>query len=622
MSILLLSSSEIEEAEEESIEDFVEPIFKQEIFKFLHKPIRDADKKTTLVERFLQGPQSVWDDTLTPKREALIELTDPTKCPTEALQYLKPIVGFTSELNNITDNLSENDLRKLILLAIPLWKQKGLEVGYSNILRLLIGVTSRIHNWFKFRKLIGVAALGDELLEDDEWFISLVGISSKVQTNNIVGLWSFENNVKDTSINKNNGELVGEFSFSPFTALSASNYSINLDGGFFRITNSSVYDFSGDITIEMFVATNKTEDNILIAKAESGGKGVVIRYDSVTNDVTWTIDDGTNTATDTYATGLNLDDLTFRHIALTIDKTKGFGRIWVAGNGGAKIDISTVSDLTTLVDILTADDTFADVFKGYIDNLRISTDAIYDVDSATITIPTTTFIEHQDEQLDEFRTDIRIVDDGSIDRVLLKRILNLMRPISERLNIIYITFFTDFTEGKINFDTLAGGSSVVDNQLKLTPNTLEQYNGVSSDFEKILLQLKLKITVAGTIDIRFSIQDSNNYYLLRIITSTKLFQVFKVVATVESSISSTNFQNIFLDVFYFITIVSFYDSLSGNTKIKCYLDRNLMIDVTDTTFNNGGFAIETDNTSEVTIDEIELFKHPLTIETIAPGFSD
>lgn len=621
MGLLLLS--EEEEVEEESLpdEEFIVKDFKLKIFNFLHKPIRVEDKKNNdFIKRFLDGPQSIWDNNLAPKIDELIDLIDPAKCPTEALQYLKSIVGFTSELDNITKDLSEIELRKIISFAVPLWKQKGLDVGYINIIRFLTGVTARLYDWFDFKMLIGVAALGNEFLEDDAWLISSVGIESTTPINNIIGLWTFEHNIDDTSINRNHGEIIGEFSFSEFTALSSSNYSINLDGGYLKILNSSVYDFSNDFTIEMFVATNVTQDNILFFKMDSSGKGIEIRYDSGTNDIVWTIDDSANSATDTYATGLDLDDLTYRHIALTINKTSNFGRIWIDGNGGAKIDISSVLDITNSINILTSNDVFGERFNGYIDNFRIATDAIYDVDSATITVPAIPFIEYQQGQLDEYRTDIRLMDDGSINRILLKRILNIMRPLSERLNLIYVTFYTDFTLGKEEFDTISGSSVVEDNELKIGINTIEQYSLDSSNFSNIVLQIKLKATNHGIYGIRFAIQDNDNYYVVEVNTNTKMIELYKVVATVKSSIGGPVFQDIFLDVFYFLTIVTYYDNVNINTKIKCYLDMNLLIDIIDDTFNNGTFAMQTDLTSKISIDNIELFVHPLDIETIEPGF--
>ena len=97
--------------------------FPHDIFKFIHKPIREADRKDgrNFVERFLIGKQSIFEDTQK-KIQTLGTLLDPELTPQPRL--LKDHVGFTRELNNITNDITDNDLRKLISLAVALWKQK------------------------------------------------------------------------------------------------------------------------------------------------------------------------------------------------------------------------------------------------------------------------------------------------------------------------------------------------------------------------------------------------------------------------------------------------------------------------------------------------------------------
>jgi hypothetical protein len=67
--------------------------------------------------------------------------------------------------------LSENDLRKIIQLAIPLWKERFSELGIINILRLLTGRNAIIYNWFAWRTILGETFLGEDQLGYDFWVL-------------------------------------------------------------------------------------------------------------------------------------------------------------------------------------------------------------------------------------------------------------------------------------------------------------------------------------------------------------------------------------------------------------------------------------------------------------------
>ena len=113
---------------------------------------------------------------------------------------MKDHVGFTKELDNIISGVSDDDLRKIISLAVALWKKKGLEVGYADIIRVFTGANVRIFNWFDFRYIVGEQQLGESQLGDDSWFISIPGVlGSEDNLNNVVCLLPFENTFTDRS---------------------------------------------------------------------------------------------------------------------------------------------------------------------------------------------------------------------------------------------------------------------------------------------------------------------------------------------------------------------------------------------------------------------------------------
>lgn len=141
------------------------------LYQALIQPLRQLDE-SKLLERFLVGPQAVFErteqDILT-----LLNQIKPAKARADVLQWLKAIVGFTIELRSITDRLTEQQLRRLVQLAVPLWKQRETERGIVNAVRLLTGRSAYITNWFGFRNILGETAITEDQLIDggDNWII-------------------------------------------------------------------------------------------------------------------------------------------------------------------------------------------------------------------------------------------------------------------------------------------------------------------------------------------------------------------------------------------------------------------------------------------------------------------
>lgn len=134
-----------------------------EIYNMILQSIRTADAERSsvpfLLKRYLEGPQQIFDITQTKIKE-LLNLMNYRDCPDDLLQYLKPTVGFTSDLDYITGGLTSTMLRKVILLATAMWKEKGLELGLRNMLRLFTGKEVKVYDWFKYRWIIDESQLG------------------------------------------------------------------------------------------------------------------------------------------------------------------------------------------------------------------------------------------------------------------------------------------------------------------------------------------------------------------------------------------------------------------------------------------------------------------------------
>ena len=108
------------------------------IYDFIPSSIRDTDKDTELLKRFLQGPQEVWSQTYG-KIYSILTLIDRNDIPAELLPYKLPQLGFTGEYTALFEGKSANDMRRLLFAAMPLWKERGTQIGADDVLSVFTG---------------------------------------------------------------------------------------------------------------------------------------------------------------------------------------------------------------------------------------------------------------------------------------------------------------------------------------------------------------------------------------------------------------------------------------------------------------------------------------------------
>lgn len=154
-----------------------EEVLTLRIYRFLIEQIRVEDAKAEgafFVKRFLEGPQAIWADTQG-RIFSIRDLWDISRIDDAHLQYLKNIVGWTPNLNTITDRLDADKLRKLIATSIPLWKQRGTDDALQNVITLVTGARTRVWDWFTFRWVLDETEMGEEHQGRDPWIIDLPG---------------------------------------------------------------------------------------------------------------------------------------------------------------------------------------------------------------------------------------------------------------------------------------------------------------------------------------------------------------------------------------------------------------------------------------------------------------
>ncbi len=153
-----------------------EEVLPLRVYEFLTQVIRneDAGSGNLFVERYLDGPQKVWED-IQSSIFALKDLFSVTDIRDEHLQFLKNILGWTKEpvTSRVTDGMDVVTLRRLIAASAPLWKSRGPETAIADFLSLLTGERLRIWNWFDLRFILDETELSETHQGRDPFLLDL-----------------------------------------------------------------------------------------------------------------------------------------------------------------------------------------------------------------------------------------------------------------------------------------------------------------------------------------------------------------------------------------------------------------------------------------------------------------
>jgi hypothetical protein len=147
-----------------------------DMYRFLIAIIREEDQINgdKFIQRYLQGPQLLWKQTVATARYIPV-LWDVANVPDQYLWYLKDIVGWTKELDEITSRLDPLTLRRLIAASVAYWKRRGPEDAVIDLISLVTGARCRIWNWFDYRIVLDESAFGEDWNGYDPWMASLPG---------------------------------------------------------------------------------------------------------------------------------------------------------------------------------------------------------------------------------------------------------------------------------------------------------------------------------------------------------------------------------------------------------------------------------------------------------------
>ncbi len=226
--------------------------------------------------------------------------------------------------------------------------------------------------------------------------------------------------------------------------------------------------------------------------------------------------------------------------------------------------------------------------------------------------------------MDEYRSNLRIVDDGTLDRVLVVNLIKLMRAVGERIEIAYIDFMDLFTiDGDDAKWTVPAGTLVVsDGTAKLEDDSIEELvvaDNEPSEWSDYVLFGRVKGTSTGG-DFGLAFYNdgtADNGYYAALDLATNRVKLLRVIAGVQSIYTSVPYRDwgvLRPDVYYGLRVQA---TAEGATqRLKVYVDGDEIINGTQPTYSSGTYGIWHEVGATVECDEVELFRVPLETELV------
>lgn len=228
---------------------------------------------------------------------------------------------------------------------------------------------------------------------------------------------------------------------------------------------------------------------------------------------------------------------------------------------------------------------------------------------------------------DEYRSNLRIVDDGTLDRTLTLRVLKLMRSVGERWEITYLDFLDRFgVEGDDNqWEPLPSGNVPVSGgTMQLTDVGLDEETFAIGSFAAGWTEYVFSSRIRGRSNIAsarfycmFYYQDSANHYRVAIDTVSKELKIQSVVASVVTDLATLDLNaaliDLLPDVYYLlrVTVINLPPP-SSDHRISVFVDGSELLFVeTSKDFTDGTVGYRHDTSARIEIDETEVFQLPV-----------
>jgi phage tail-like protein len=227
---------------------------------------------------------------------------------------------------------------------------------------------------------------------------------------------------------------------------------------------------------------------------------------------------------------------------------------------------------------------------------------------------------------DERRYNIRIVDDGTLNRQVVRDIAALTRPTLERVEISYIGFLDLFeTEGDdTQWTEQVGSLGILGGVLELPGSVADEIAYVSvpgsPDWNNYVATWRIKgeLSPSSEFGVLFYRTGPGDFYAVLIDNNLNTLRLVKFVGSVSTQIDFVNFTGTMFqlqpDLYYAIRVEVVPEGATN--RIRVFLDSELQIDTSDGSHAEGTLGVLHLNGGSAVLDELEMFFIPLTTDLV------
>jgi phage tail-like protein len=234
---------------------------------------------------------------------------------------------------------------------------------------------------------------------------------------------------------------------------------------------------------------------------------------------------------------------------------------------------------------------------------------------------------------DAYIFDIRVMDNGTVNRDMVTALARFSRPISERIYIRYLNLIEHFdddvlgnwteVEGTVNFDTDANTVTLSDASSLSTIRTDVDGDASWTDYS---FGARVNMEISNvSLYLRSMWQDDQNYIELRIVPNADghaliaNWNLYQVVSGTPTVLDSGTLEQCDIGVYYYYRIVAF--ASNGNLIVRAYHDENLLCESIDTlpwTTLEGKVEISVFNGGSAVVKDVEVHPYPMDEYYVGP----
>jgi hypothetical protein len=236
---------------------------------------------------------------------------------------------------------------------------------------------------------------------------------------------------------------------------------------------------------------------------------------------------------------------------------------------------------------------------------------------------------------DQYIFDLKVVDDGSVNRDMIEALCKFSRPSLEGIYIRYYSYIDDL-ENDDNWDLVSGTATHSEDDKTLTladasSVTVVQCNYTeSSNWTDYCVAVQASVsTTSKYFEIRFMVQDSDNYMRFRVTSNgpgkaiTGTWYLHRVVSGTVTLVTFGLLTQFDLDINYFWRIVAF-ESTSPTKKLIYYLyqDENELSSgyiAMPWTAAQGTVELVVEDGNSVTVNQVYVHPHPMESVFVGPS---